>query len=73
MTEMQVDAIAAADSFIAAPTLKRTRGESLMDSFAEYRAELDSHSDRRERIIKQSRDITASSKKLIFSAHRCVP
>lgn len=65
MASMDVDAVAPA-------TLKRTRGESLLDAFAEYRAELDTHYDRRERIIKQSRDITAQSKKLIFSAHRWV-
>jgi hypothetical protein len=63
MATMDVDAPAPA-------TLKRTRGESLLNAFAEYRAELDTHYDRRERIIKQSRDITAQSKKLIFSAHR---
>lgn len=63
MSAMEVDVAPAAP-------LKRTRGESLMDAFAEYRLELDTHYDRRERIVKQSRDITAQSKKLIFSAHR---
>lgn len=32
--------------------------------FAAFRAELDEHHDRREKIIKASRDITASSKKM---------
>jgi hypothetical protein len=32
--------------------------------FEDFRAELDEHHDRRERIIKASRDITASSKKM---------
>ena len=32
--------------------------------FETFRAELDEHHDRRERIIKASRDITASSKKM---------
>jgi len=32
--------------------------------FEGFRAELDEHHDRRERIIKASRDITASSKKM---------
>lgn len=41
-----------------------------MDAFTSFRSELDEHQDRRERIVKQSRDITAASKKLIFSAHR---
>ena len=32
--------------------------------FEHFRAELDEHHDRRERIIKASRDITAQSKKM---------
>jgi hypothetical protein len=35
-----------------------------MPMFEGFRAELDEHHDRRERIIKASRDITASSKKM---------
>jgi hypothetical protein len=35
-----------------------------MPMFEGFRAELDEHHDRRERIIKSSRDITASSKKM---------
>ncbi|KAK4052063.1 hypothetical protein OIV83_002357 [Microbotryomycetes sp. JL201] len=54
----------------ASTSTKRPRQQTLMDSFQEYRAELDEHHDRRERIIKQSRDITAMSKKAIFAAHR---
>lgn len=38
--------------------------------FAPFKAELDDHQDRRERIIKISRDITALSKKIIFALHR---
>ena len=38
--------------------------------FEEFRSELDEHYDRRERIIKASRDITAASKKLIFTLQR---
>ncbi|KAK4051296.1 hypothetical protein OIO90_004777 [Microbotryomycetes sp. JL221] len=55
---------------VAHPAVKRSRGQTLMDSFQQYRAELDEHHDRREKIIKQSRDITALSKKAIFAAHR---
>ncbi|KAG2204752.1 hypothetical protein INT46_008335 [Mucor plumbeus] len=40
--------------------------------FTESRNILDSHHDRRERIIKVSRDITALSKKMIFALHRAV-
>jgi hypothetical protein len=36
----------------------------IMSMFEGFRAELDEHHDRRERIIKASRDITASSKKM---------
>jgi predicted translin family RNA/ssDNA-binding protein len=38
--------------------------------FEGFRADLDAHHDRRERIIKASRDITASSKKIIFTLQR---
>ncbi|KKY17980.1 putative translin-associated factor [Phaeomoniella chlamydospora] len=38
--------------------------------FEEYRTELDAHHDRRERIIKVSRDVTATSKKIIFALQR---
>ncbi|EER23095.1 hypothetical protein D8B26_004401 [Coccidioides posadasii str. Silveira] len=38
--------------------------------FMYFRNELDEHHDRRERIIKVSRDVTALSKKIIFSLHR---
>jgi hypothetical protein len=36
----------------------------IMAMFEEFRSELDEHHDRRERIIKASRDITAASKKM---------
>ena len=35
-----------------------------MPMFEAFRAELDEHHDRREKVIKASRDITASSKKM---------
>ncbi|KAG8167471.1 hypothetical protein KVR01_003160 [Diaporthe batatas] len=38
--------------------------------FESFRDELDGHHDRRERIVKASRDITALSKKIIFSLQR---
>ncbi|KAL4068281.1 Translin [Scleroderma yunnanense] len=38
--------------------------------FDEFRQELDSHNDRRERLIKASRDITNLSKNTIFLLHR---
>ncbi|KIP11444.1 hypothetical protein PHLGIDRAFT_124847 [Phlebiopsis gigantea 11061_1 CR5-6] len=47
----------------------RNRG-GLIAIFEEFRDELDDHNDRRERLIKQSRDITNLSKKVIFLLHR---
>ncbi|KAL9599172.1 MAG: hypothetical protein Q9219_004040 [cf. Caloplaca sp. 3 TL-2023] len=41
-----------------------------MPMFETFRNELDEHHDRRERITKASRDITALSKKIIFSLQR---
>ncbi|PVH95873.1 Translin [Periconia macrospinosa] len=41
-----------------------------MPMFENFRKELDEHHDRRERIIKASRDITAASKKIIFTLQR---
>ena len=38
--------------------------------FTQIRDKLDAHYDRKERLIKISRDITASSKKMIFSLQR---
>ncbi|GAB7358527.1 hypothetical protein MBLNU230_g2590t1 [Neophaeotheca triangularis] len=41
--------------------------------FTTFRTDLDTHHDRRERIIKASRDITAASKKIIFTLQRTPP
>ncbi|KAI0359126.1 Translin [Trametes cingulata] len=46
--------------------------ESILGAFEKFRDELDDHNDRRERLIKSSRDITNLSKKLIFLLHRTV-
>ncbi|KAJ5557972.1 Translin C-terminal [Penicillium sp. DV-2018c] len=43
---------------------------SIQSMFENFRDELDEHHDRRERIIKKSRDITALSKKIIFALQR---
>ncbi|KAK5992509.1 Translin-associated X-like protein [Cladobotryum mycophilum] len=40
------------------------------DMFSGFRDELDQHHDRRERIVKVSRDVTAQSKKIIFALQR---
>ena len=40
------------------------QGGRFQDMFAGFRDELDEHHDRRERIIKASRDVTAHSKKM---------
>ncbi|CUS12455.1 unnamed protein product [Tuber aestivum] len=41
-----------------------------LSMFTHFRDELDEHHDRRERVIKASRDITALSKKMIFTVQR---
>ncbi len=43
---------------------KEVTGSPFMPMFEMFRDELDEHHDRRERIIKASRDITAASKKM---------
>lgn len=43
---------------------KESRVSPFMPMFEVFRNELDEHHDRRERIIKASRDITAASKKM---------
>ncbi|KAF9574846.1 hypothetical protein EC968_005324 [Mortierella alpina] len=48
-------------------------GSSVVDDFGHYRDILEQHHERRERIIKVSRDITSFSKKMIFSLHRAEP
>ncbi|KAJ6032831.1 uncharacterized protein N7446_008875 [Penicillium canescens] len=47
-----------------------TEGPTVLSVFENFRDELDEHHDRRERIIKKSRDITALSKKIIFALQR---
>ena len=43
---------------------EETRTSPFMPMFETFRDELDEHHDRRERIIKTSRDVTAASKKM---------
>ncbi|THV06089.1 Translin [Dendrothele bispora CBS 962.96] len=45
---------------------------SFLPAFQSFRDELDDHNDRRERLIKASRDITNIAKKTIFLLHRVV-
>jgi hypothetical protein len=40
------------------------KASPFISAFESFRAELDEHHDRRERIIKVSRDVTAQSKKM---------
>ncbi|GAA99703.1 uncharacterized protein L969DRAFT_89557 [Mixia osmundae IAM 14324] len=47
-----------------------SRADDITTAFRSFREELDEHHDRREAIIKVSRDVTALSKKLIFHLHR---
>ncbi|KAH6900523.1 Translin [Thelonectria olida] len=52
-----------------APQADQPRGR-FHDMFEGFRNELDEHHDRRERVIKTSRDVTAQSKKIIFTLQR---
>ena len=42
----------------------------LQQAFLQFRDEIDAYHDRRDRLIKTSRDITSLSKKVIFHLHR---
>ncbi|KAI8057936.1 Translin [Syncephalis plumigaleata] len=42
----------------------------ITQTFEQIRVSLDAHHDRRERLVKCSRDITVASKRLIFALHR---
>lgn len=46
------------------------RASAMQGLFEGFRAELDDYNDRRERLIKASRDVTTASKRLIFLLHR---
>lgn len=48
----------------AMATTSQEDASPFLHMFETFRAELDAHHDRRERIIKASRDITAASKKM---------
>ncbi|KAH9825632.1 Translin-associated protein X [Teratosphaeria destructans] len=58
------------DDMEGKPASTDARPSPFMPMFEHFRAELDEHHDRRERIIKASRDITAASKKIIFTLQR---
>ncbi|KAF9115940.1 hypothetical protein BGX27_005632 [Mortierella sp. AM989] len=54
-------------------TIKASLGQSTVSDFEVYRDILEEHHERRERIIKVSRDINNFSKKMIFALHRAEP
>ncbi|PWY77033.1 Translin [Aspergillus heteromorphus CBS 117.55] len=54
----------------APPAAEEPPANPIITMFETFRDELDEHHDRRERLIKISRDITALSKKIIFSLQR---
>ncbi|KLO20522.1 Translin [Schizopora paradoxa] len=47
-----------------------TSHAAILHAFEEFRSDLDLENDRRERIVKSSRDITINSKRVIFLLHR---
>ncbi|KAJ5951621.1 Translin C-terminal [Penicillium vulpinum] len=58
------------DTIMAEAETETQPAPSILSIFENFRDELDEHHDRRERIIKKSRDITALSKKIIFALQR---
>ncbi|EXJ79231.1 hypothetical protein A1O3_08732 [Capronia epimyces CBS 606.96] len=52
------------------PSASSEQTSPFIPVFEFFRSELDEHHDRRERIIKVSRDVTAQSKKIIFALQR---
>ncbi|KAG9066181.1 hypothetical protein KI688_001400 [Linnemannia hyalina] len=53
--------------------IRSNLGKSIVQDFGYFRDILEEHHDRRERIIKVSRDINNFSKKMIFALHRAEP
>ncbi|KAF9207161.1 hypothetical protein BGZ59_011316 [Podila verticillata] len=53
--------------------IRTNLGKSIVQDFGQYRDILDEHHERRERIIKVSRDINILSKQMIFALHRAQP
>ncbi|KAG0079665.1 hypothetical protein BGZ92_000942 [Podila epicladia] len=53
--------------------IRSNLGKTVVQDFGQYRDILDEHHERRERIIKVSRDINILSKQMIFALHRAQP
>lgn len=54
----------AEEAFVNPKMADSKQGSPFLPMFEGFRTELDEHHDRRERIIKASRDVTAASKKM---------
>ncbi|MCO5566021.1 hypothetical protein L7F22_019696 [Adiantum nelumboides] len=55
---------------VEVPIASSSRATIIQDAFGDFRSEIDAYNDRRDRLIKASRDITTASKRLIFHLHR---
>ncbi|PWN34075.1 Translin, partial [Meira miltonrushii] len=55
---------------VEVPIASTSRATIIQDTFGGFRSEIDAYNDRRDRLIKASRDITTASKRLIFHLHR---
>jgi hypothetical protein len=53
--------------------IEESRSSPFLPIFTQFRDELDEHHDRRERMVKASRDVTASSKKMWVKASCSTP
>ncbi|KAJ9476225.1 Translin [Pseudozyma hubeiensis] len=58
------------DTSAASSAATASSSSKVLEAFGSFRDEIDTHNDRRERLIKSSRDVTALSKKVIFLLHR---
>lgn len=64
------DTSATTTAAAAAAAGTASSSSKVLEAFGSFRDEIDAHNDRRERLIKSSRDVTALSKKVIFLLHR---
>ncbi|KAF8948867.1 hypothetical protein BGZ47_002027 [Haplosporangium gracile] len=73
MTELAETPLTAQKHESKGDMVRSNLGKSTVQDFGYFRDILEEHHDRRERIIKASRDINNFSKKMIFALHRAEP
>ncbi|KAK5815188.1 Translin family-domain-containing protein [Linnemannia elongata] len=73
LTELADSPLAVQQQASKGDMIRSNLGKSTLQDFGYFRDILEEHHDRRERIIKVSRDINNFSKKMIFALHRAEP